>query len=338
LGKGDEALREYRQARDLRTSLVKDHPDLPAYRQELARTYDNLGRLLSDQGQWDEALRAYQQAQNLLGGLVKDYPDRPLYRQELARAHQNLAVLLSDQGQRDEALGEYRQARDLLGGLVKDNPDVFEYQVDLAHTSLNRASLLAQLNRLHDCLQDLDECVRLTSPQPPSSPRRLEAATLHLSGLTDRSVVLLRLKRIPEAEADWQRVLKLTPPAERIDLRVRRAHRLARAGIDQYAAPEVDELDRDKTLPASTLYDLGCIHALNAASANGDQSRPLPVREKQAERYARQAVAALRRAQAAGFFRDPAQVEHLDQDTDLTFLRDHDDYRAFRAALKPAEP
>src|SRR5262249_36091631 len=43
------------------------------------------------------------------------------------------------------------------------------------------------------------------------------------------------------------------------------------------------------------------------------------------EAYAGQAMALLRRAQAAGFFQDPAQVAHLHQDTDLAPLRPRED-------------
>ena len=43
------------------------------------------------------------------------------------------------------------------------------------------------------------------------------------------------------------------------------------------------------------------------------------------------------RAAAAGYFRDPKVVEHLDGDDDLAGLRGRDDYRAFRKTL-PAKP
>jgi hypothetical protein len=84
------------------------------------------------------------------------------------------------------------------------------------------------------------------------------------------------------------------------------------------------------------LYDLGCVHALNAASVARDQARPLPIRQRRAEDYARAALALLKRA-AAGFFRDPATLAHLDKDSDLASLRDRDDYKAFRTGLKPAK-
>jgi hypothetical protein len=44
------------------------------------------------------------------------------------------------------------------------------------------------------------------------------------------------------------------------------------------------------------------------------------------------------RAAATGHFHDPPNVAHLDKDPDLDCLRQWDDYRHFRAGLKPPGP
>jgi hypothetical protein len=62
--------------------------------------------------------------------------------------------------------------------------------------------------------------------------------------------------------------------------------------------------------------------------------RPLPEREKRAEQYAQKAMVLLKRATSASHFRNPANVAHLDMDADLTFLRDRDEYKTFRASLE----
>ena len=52
-----------------------------------------------------------------------------------------------------------------------------------------------------------------------------------------------------------------------------------------------------------------------------------------------QALVLLRRARAAGFFRNHANIEHLKQDTDLDPLRPRDDFQKFVAELEaPAKP
>jgi hypothetical protein len=59
----------------------------------------------------------------------------------------------------------------------------------------------------------------------------------------------------------------------------------------------------------------------------------------QREAYAGQAMALLRRAQAAGFFKNRANIEHLKRDTDLEPLRSREDFQKFVAELEaPAKP
>jgi hypothetical protein len=108
----------------------------------------------------------------------------------------------------------------------------------------------------------------------------------------------------------------------------------ARTGDYLASAPEAEALARAESLPGATLYELACIQALNAAHAARDGERPPPEREKRAERYASQAVTLLRRAAAGGFFREPAKVTEMDKESDLSFLRDREDYRRFRAGLR----
>src|SRR5207244_194970 len=112
-------------------------------------------------------------------------------------------------------------------------------------------------------------------------------------------------------------------------------HSRACAGDYRWAADEADDLGRPAPLPGGVLYSLSCIHALNAASASRDALRPLPEREKRGEEYAGQAIALLRRAAAAGLFRNSGLLAYLDRDIDLAGLRDRADYRAFRAGLQP---
>jgi hypothetical protein len=56
-----------------------------------------------------------------------------------------------------------------------------------------------------------------------------------------------------------------------------------------------------------------------------------------AERYAVSALELLARAQAAGFFNEAANVAQLGTDTDLSALRDRNDFRKFvEEVLKPS--
>jgi hypothetical protein len=75
------------------------------------------------------------------------------------------------------------------------------------------------------------------------------------------------------------------------------------------------------------LYNAACIYGLAAAAAQEPGER---------DAYAVQAVALLRRAQAAGFFKDRAPTARIKQDADLDALRSREDFKKFVAELGAA--
>lgn len=310
-------------------------PDDRGLQGEEAGQLFNLAYIESELGRPARAVEVYREALKTFDDLKKKHPNVPAYQQALAGTHNNLGLLLADLGKREEALKEYQQARDLQSQLVKDHPDLPGYQQALARTCLNRGFLLMQLNRLSDSLKDLDEGIRLSDSLRRIDLRNPDIPRFLFFGLPQRAQVLTRLGRLDDAEADWARLLKLAAPAQRTGLRVQRADGLARAGHYLRAGEAAEELGKEKTLSAGDLYNLACIQAVNATSAGRDSGRPLPVRDKRAEEYARKAVGLLERAARAGYFGAPANVAHLDKDDDLAGLRQREDYRDFRGKLKP---
>ena len=86
-------------------------------------------------------------------------------------------------------------------------------------------------------------------------------------------------------------------------------------------------LTRDRGVSGEDLYNAACIYGLAAAAAQEPGER---------DAYAVQAVALLRRAQAAGFFKDCAKIERLKRDSYLAPLRQREDFRKFVAELEAA--
>jgi serine/threonine-protein kinase len=336
LGRRGEALKEYQRARDIRTRLVKAHPDVPLYQKDLAGTHNNLGYVLAALGRRGEALEEYGRARGIFARLARAHPEVPYYQNNLASTHNNLGALLAALGRRGEALEEYGRARGIFARLAKVHPEVVQYTEMLVRVCLLHGALLAQMNQLPASLADLEEAIVRTDLLRKLDPRNPNALPFLLLGLPQRAKVLTALGKRREADADWDRVLKLAPAAQRTALRLQRADTRARAGDHQRAAYEVDELGRVE-LDAASLYNLACVQALNAASVSRDTSSLRPVREKRAEASARAALALLKRAAGAGFFREAANIAHLDKDDDLAALRPRADYKAFRAGLKPAK-
>lgn len=92
-----DAERDYRAAIDHLEALIREDedPDAPLedYRQELARSYNNLGNVLVDMGRVNEALDFFERAIGLMNDLSRSADNRA-YKQELAMYNNNLAVVL----------------------------------------------------------------------------------------------------------------------------------------------------------------------------------------------------------------------------------------------------
>jgi WD40 repeat protein/DNA-directed RNA polymerase specialized sigma24 family protein len=329
-GRHPEARREYQRALDLLRKLLEANPEAPEYQSERARAHYNLGHAVAGLGKREQARTQFLRASELQRELLEDYPWTPGYQQHLARTHNNLGWLLNDLGRREQALGELRKARDLKRELVELHPDKPAYREDLIRSCVGCGAVRAQMDQLRTGLADLDEAVtQAEGLRGPGAPFLLACLPL-------RAELLARLGRHDRADADWDRAMKTAAPAQRGGLRLRRAAGRARAGDYRRAAGEADELARLDALPGAVLYELARIEAVSAAAAGRDAGRPLPERDKRRERYARAALALLRRAAAAGFF-TPERIAGVDGDADLAALRGRRDYERFRARLsRPA--
>jgi tetratricopeptide (TPR) repeat protein/tRNA A-37 threonylcarbamoyl transferase component Bud32 len=141
-GRVQDAETAYRGASKIQTNLVSQYPAEPAYRQELARTQNNLGILLQDTNRPEEADAAYEQATTLLQGLVDEHPSVAVYRYELGRTQINIGSLRKATKRLDDAESAYRQAIELLGALHRESPMTRRYRYALAVSHLNLSNLM----------------------------------------------------------------------------------------------------------------------------------------------------------------------------------------------------
>src|SRR5262249_57377066 len=74
LGRSDEAMQAYGEARDLFVKLVEAHPEVAEHQNALALMHSNRGVLLTGGGKAEEALEEYRQAQDLPSKLVQSHP------------------------------------------------------------------------------------------------------------------------------------------------------------------------------------------------------------------------------------------------------------------------
>ena len=138
---------------------------------------------------------------------------------------------------------------------------------------------------------------------------------------------LRALKRSAEALADWDQAVALAPLDNRLEVQLGRARAWVQAGQVAEAVADAEALTKDATTPSARCCEAAAVFSLASAAAQEAGQR---------EAYAGQALALLRRAQAAGFFKDPAKVAHLNQDTDLAPLRPRADFQKLVAEVEAA--
>jgi tetratricopeptide (TPR) repeat protein len=329
--RGAEAEAEYNQALTLLEKLVADFSDMPAYRAYLAYHYLGLGILLANLGKPTEAETAYHQAIERLVKLTPEIPTVPEYRQELAHGYNHLGLLLAGQGKAPDAEAAYRQALILREKLASEFPAMPAYRQELADSYVNFGNLLLSRSQPQGALDWYAKAMPLLQSNLVQDARVAERRLFLRNAHWGRARALNQLGRHAEAAGDWQRAAELDDGRNRFFFRLQHSAALAHAGGHPDAVKAVEEVlassdPKVKTPPSGPLlYDAACVYALSAAAVKEDA--------KLREQYTARAIALLRQAKSAGFFKDPKQVEHIKKDTDLDALRQRDDFQKFAAEL-----
>jgi hypothetical protein len=133
------------------------------------------------------------------------------------------------------------------------------------------------------------------------------------------------LKRHAEALSDWERAIELDDGSLRRELRLMRTTTLSRLDDHARTAEAADELAKDPSLDSGRVRLLASVYALSARTAGPSDA---------ADKYAGRTVELLRRAQAAGHFRDPDEVRHLEKSADFDALRGREDFQELLKELK----
>src|SRR5262249_6418461 len=128
----EEALASYDQALHELRRLVADGSDAPAYRRDLAITYQKRGILLRDLKRYDLSRNDLGQAVHLFEDLADRHPTVAEYRFRLSFSQSQWATTLRYLDALEEALAHFQTARVLMESLVQANPSVHAYREELA--------------------------------------------------------------------------------------------------------------------------------------------------------------------------------------------------------------
>jgi serine/threonine protein kinase len=135
----DEPLQAYRDIVAELERLAGEHPQVPDYRDQLARNRVNLGLVLGGMGRHGEAEEVFRTAVAEYEALAARHPDQTRYRADLAAARFHLSRALLALDRRDEAQQVQRAAVSDYERLVAANPQAQEYHSNLASVLLTLA-------------------------------------------------------------------------------------------------------------------------------------------------------------------------------------------------------
>jgi tetratricopeptide (TPR) repeat protein len=326
IGQPDQAEAAYRDALRHAQKLTRDFPADPAHRHMLVASHHRLGIQLMRRGKTADGMAEVQQAITLQEKLAEKFPAVPGYRKELGNIYQALGDRLEDLQKPQEAKAVYRKALRLQERLAAEFPLIPIYRLDLAMTYAGLGRLARDRGELEPALEWFGKAipmleVLLTQDSHPLGPRRFLADVLW-----SRTITYLKLGRTADVIADCERGLQLDDGSRRTELRLCRAESLARLGQTARAVAEAQDVAADRKLPAKMLYNAAVVYALSAGAVRDDQGLR--------DRYAAEAIALLRRAQASGHFDEPAQVVRMSEHHDLDALRPCPDYQKLLKELR----
>ncbi len=191
----EAAEQDYRVAIGHFESLIEDDNGLAVptdgYRQELARSYNNLGFLLRLVNREDEARRYSESAIEILEGLTKRDATQRSYKQELAIYYNNLANLLLEAGDLPSAEARNRRALELFDELAAPLPSL---DIERANSYNTLGLVFLDMARADQADEALQSSLEIWERLERSAQQLVEDPLFHYRfGFTLFDLAMLRL-------------------------------------------------------------------------------------------------------------------------------------------------
>jgi tetratricopeptide (TPR) repeat protein len=130
VGRPDEALAYFREARAAWQKVVDDNPARYAEPIELGSTYNRIGWALFGRGRMTEAVEEYRAAEAIFRGIVARFPPKvtPRTRSELSNVLINIAEIERRRGRLPEARALCDEALAIRKAVIAEFPEVTGYR------------------------------------------------------------------------------------------------------------------------------------------------------------------------------------------------------------------
>jgi serine/threonine-protein kinase len=345
-GQNQEAEELFNKALSIQTTLLQivkmpqpsqrkmSVPTLEICQRELAATYNNLGLLYFDDARrMKEAEKAFRVSQDILNQLASDHRNVPEYQSDLAKVCYNLGLVFKSNGNKDQALESFQKARNLRQELVRLHPEVIGFQEDFSRICSALGTWYLEEKRWDEAAKAYLVALDVLE-KPPFRPS-VHSANLFLEAHAGRAEALTHLGIFREAVSHWneaigyyERAVTNDQGKNGDDMQAFRVFPFVHLSADDMQASRVfalahlsEQVDasvadalREKLLGSSSpnaCYILACAYSHFRETAD---------MRKYVE-YTDHALALLRRAMEVGFFKAPANLKKLKEDSNLNPLR-----------------
>jgi tetratricopeptide (TPR) repeat protein len=258
----------------------------------------------------------------------------------LAGTYHNIGRAHYYTGAKDKSEEAFRLAVTIRQALIQEQPELIDYALALVNSQGNLGAVLIERGKSKDALTEaLDPAVKQLKEILESQPGHAKARHVLCDLRVRRADAFARLGRFKDAVSEWDQAIRLEAGPRLVDLKISRATIWIQLGDLEKALAEAKSIEPEARTGMSC-FNLACVYALSAAALEKGASRAPADRSITAESCGCAAVALLRRAHAAGFFRTPAYHEALKADTDLQVLRLRTDFQKLlsevNASLAPS--
>lgn len=304
--------------------LEVDPSDVKAQR-DLSVALEWFGNALLQARRFDEALEQHQQRLEISQRLALSEPESKLAQDDLSVAYQNVATALLKFRRIDEALAMYQSMLEIKVKLAASQPNKARLQFGLFVSHQKIALTLAKLNRYDEAAESYRrglEILRLLKDRNQlglGDEKWIEVGELVIEKYLHAAVAL----------GDWE--VLLGQPAELFPLLLDlRGTQFAREGRFADARQAADKIRELRPVPVWPLYNAAGVYGVCAEAIPIDDSDPTSEQTSAREKHIADALATLRESFDNGW----DDVAHLQQDPDLTVLRDRSEFQTIVNELK----
>jgi serine/threonine protein kinase/tetratricopeptide (TPR) repeat protein len=165
------AVRYCEQALAIRERLLREHPKVLSYREDLAASYINMAFLHQQMGRRENAATDYEKALRVRLSLVQTNPRNGGYVRALAQSYCCEADMAEGADRFADAEKSYRDATALLKPMVAAYPTSPAYRQDLARSLGNLAQVYARMGRKTEAKQTEREAQQIRAGDSPAGSK-----------------------------------------------------------------------------------------------------------------------------------------------------------------------